>query len=892
MLLDTPTAGARLAPAAADGAAELLAGLLAEVIRAQEPRLARLFADPDSIPADDPDLLIKALQAIGLRLQMDRIAEESLQMRRRRAAEISGGPDHVIGSFSHALGEAAAMRIGGEAIAGALAQFQVSPTLTAHPTEAKRVTVLECLRRIYLKLVELEASRWTPREREALIGQVRGEIEMLWLTGELRFDRPSLRDEVAWGLHFFNETLFEAAGAGYRQLSRALARHCPEAGIEVPAFFRFASWIGGDRDGNPNVTAAVTRWTLQAQRRNALERYGEEVARLVRVLSVSDRVQPVPDAFRRTLAAALSASGEGEAIAARNPHEPFRQMLSAIGLRLRASVGLAGVQAVPYRGPAELMADLEAVCAGLSAMGAGTVARGEVLPLVREVATFGFRTAALDIRQNSTVINRVVRELMGDGAPEPGGEGWAALLRAGLSGDAPAAPDVAALSDEARETIELFRLIGERRDDPEAIGAFILSMTTSAEDLLAVHWLAHRFCEGRPPAIVPLFETIEDLSRAVPVLETVLSVPAVRADLAARGDRIEVMLGYSDSNKDGGFLTSVWELAKAQRAIVAACADRGISVRFFHGRGGSVSRGGAPTGRAIAAQPAETVNGQMRVTEQGEVVSGKYSNRGTASYQLELLGASVLAHTLKSPHESRAGDAADFVAIMDGLSSASHRAYRDLVLGEGFLDYFQAASPVEELALLKIGSRPARRFGARGIEDLRAIPWVFAWSQNRHLLTGWYGLGTALDRFRWDHGRAGAAELRTMFARSRVFRLVLDEVEKTLFQADLDIAALYAGLVPDETLRRRVLAKLREEYALTRSRLLEITGEADLAERFPAFRDRIGGGRGMIDRCNRWQVGLLAHYRAAPEDSDEKRRVRVPLLLSMNCIAAGLGWTG
>jgi len=282
----------------------------------------------------------------------------------------------------------------------------------------------------------------------------------------------------------------------------------------------------------------------------------------------------------------------------------------------------------------------------------------------------------------------------------------------------------------------------------------------------------------------------------------------------------------------------------------------------------------------------------MRVTEQGEVVSSKYSNRGTATYQLELLGASVLAHTLKSPHESRDEESPAVTEVTDWLAEASRRAYRDLVLGEGFLDYFQAASPVEELALLKIGSRPARRFGARGIEDLRAIPWVFAWSQNRHLLTGWYGLGTALDRFRWDHGQAGAAELRAMFARSRVFRLVLDEVEKTLFQADLSIASLYAGLVPDEALRKRVLAKLRDEFALTRARLLETAGDVALGGRFPGFRDCIEGSRAMIDRCNRWQVALLARYRAAPEDSDEKRRVRVPLLLSMNCIAAGLGWTG
>ncbi len=864
--------------------AEVLTGLLAEVIRAHEPRLARLFPDPDSIPTDDPELLIKALQAIGMRIQMERIAEENSQMRRRRAAEISGGPDNVIGSFSHALSGAAAMDIDGSAVAGALAEFHVSPTLTAHPTEAKRVTVLECLRRIYLTLVELEASRWTPRERNHLIRKIRNEIEILWMTGELRIDRPSLKDEVAWGLHFFNETLFDASDASYQRLAEALVRHYPEARVKPPAFFRFASWIGGDRDGNPNVTAAVTRWTLQAHRRNAITRYRERVARLVRTLSVSDRVHAAPESFRRRVVAALAASGEGEAIAGRNPRELFRQVFNAIDLRLQANLGLAEVQAVPYRGPEELVGDLEAINGALNEMGAGAVARDAIGPLIREVETFGLRTASLDIRQNSSVINRTVQELMGAGAD------WAERLRADLFGDKRIDPDIGALSEETRETVELFQLIGERRDDNKAVGSFILSMTTSAEDLLAVYWLARQFCGENPPAITPLFETIDDLRNAGAILDELLAGPVVREAVARRGDRLEVMLGYSDSNKDGGFLTSVWELAKAQKEIIATCARYGVAVRYFHGRGGSVSRGGAPTGRAIAAQPAETVNAQMRVTEQGEVVSGKYSNWGTASYQLELLSASVLAHTLKSPHEDRVGDSERFVKVMDRLSGASQAAYRGLLLSDGFLDYFQAASPVEELALLKIGSRPARRFGAAGIEDLRAIPWVFAWSQNRHLLTGWYGLGTALDRFLLDHGEGGAAELRQMFAHSRVFRLVLDEVEKTLFQTDLEIAALYAELVPDAALRARVFARIRTEYALTCKRLKQITGEDALAERFPAFRRRISDGRPLIDRCNRWQVGLLARYRAG--ENGERVRVRVPLLLSMNCVASGLGWTG
>jgi phosphoenolpyruvate carboxylase len=323
-------------------------------------------------------------------------------------------------------------------------------------------------------------------------------------------------------------------------------------------------------------------------------------------------------------------------------------------------------------------------------------------------------------------------------------------------------------------------------------------------------------------------------------------------------------------------------LSKAQRAILATCDRHGIQVRFFHGRGGSVSRGGAPTGRAIAAQPPGTVRGSLRVTEQGEVVSNKYSNRGTARTHLELLGASVLRHTLAGDTPTGSDDRD---SLIESLSQTGQAAYRDLLETPGFLTYFQTASPVEELALLKIGSRPSKRFGASGIEDLRAIPWVFAWSQNRHMLTGWYGIGSALEKAIETHG---VATLQEMFGNSRLFRLVLDEVEKTLFQADMGIAARYAALVEDADIRACVFTKVTEEYERTTRTLLAVTGEDALAERFPSFRRRIGEARPLIDRCNAWQISLLHRHRreSTPETS------RAPLLLSMHCIATGLGWTG
>ncbi|ODN71332.1 Phosphoenolpyruvate carboxylase [Methylobrevis pamukkalensis] len=364
----------------------------------------------------------------------------------------------------------------------------------------------------------------------------------------------------------------------------------------------------------------------------------------------------------------------------------------------------------------------------------------------------------------------------------------------------------------------------------------------------------------------------------------------MRRALRANGHTQEIMLGYSDSNKDGGFLASSWELYKAQERLVEAGRKAGVRIAFFHGRGGSVSRGGAPAGRAIAAQPPGTVGGRLRVTEQGEVVSSKFANRGSALHNLELLAASVLAHSLGGARDERpAPGHHETIEALSGLSLAS---FRKLIEQPGLIDYFNAASPVEELALLKLGSRPARRFGAKALSDLRAIPWVFAWSQNRHLVTGWYGLGTAFDAFLKFRGEEGRAHLREMFERSRFFRLLIDEAEKTLYLSDMGIARLYAGLVPDEETRERILGMIEAEHARTVDHVLALSGSRVLAERFPMLSRRIEHVRPMIDRTNRMQVDLLREFRAAPQDGEARDAILSPLLLSMNVIAGGLGWTG
>ncbi len=885
---------------------ELLLTELAKVVRHREPRISGLLdAGPGQAPIGE-GLRIASLQAIGIWFQLIAIAEENAAMRVRRRLETEGGPDAVLGTFPSVLAEAAQRGIGPETLAAVLVGADISPTLTAHPTEAKRVTVLEIHRRIYRRLVDLESARWTPAERAELMLALRAEIDLLWMTGELRRERPSVEQEIAWGQHFAREVLYEAVPRLLTRLEQAVTRHYGGEAFDVPAPFRFRSWIGGDRDGNPNVTAASTRLAIASGRRGAIERYRSRTEGLQRIFSISANVIAIPESFAGALATMQAASGAQEELASRNPAEVFRQYFGGIDRRLAAMLD-GGANARIYGEPEELVADLRAAESALGAMGAHALASLHVRPLRREVEAFGFRTFGLDVRQNSTVINRSLAAIWraagiasDDLVPET--PAWSQqLLEALRSSPVPAVEELA-LDPEAAETFAVFQVMREAAGGPDraAASTFILSMTRSASDLLAVYVLA-RYAglfldrEGREAAtiaIVPLFETIEDLRQSQLILRELLTTPVVERTIRHLGGVQEVMLGYSDSNKDGGFLCSTVELVKAQSRLVAEARARGVALRFFHGRGGSVARGGAPTGRAIAAQPAGTINGRLRLTEQGEVVSLKYANRGTALYQMELLASSVLAHTLKSDAEPELRPDPEFEEALEALAGLSHAAYRGLIEHPQLLAYFTAASPVEELALLRIGSRPARRFGARSIADLRAIPWVFAWSQNRHLVTGWYGLGSALDQFRRVRAKSGDALLARMFERNRVFRLVIDEAEKSLHLADMEIATHYASLVPEAAARDAVLDLVRGEFDRTRTELLRLSGESTLAERFPAFRRRMDRVLPMIGRVNRLQVELLGEFRSEAEAGRPRGRTLVPLMQTMHCISAGLGWTG
>ena len=815
------------------------------------------------------------LQALSIWFQLLRIIDENAEIRGRRLTETQSGAQAVEGGFAQALSDLSMTASQTEHLT---ADLCAGPTLTAHPTEAKRVTVLEIHRRIYRTLVSLEAQRWTPTERTELLNGLEAEIDLLWLTGELRLSRPSLQDEIEWGLQFFRDAIFDAVPQVMDRFDQACLHVLGQTLGKTPDI-RFHSWIGGDRDGNPNVTTEMTALALKRGRETILDLYCQALDRAASRLSISALILPLPipdhDRLQRIIDHAPDTG--------RNRNEPFRQALSAIRHRL-AQDG--------YDHISQFTSDLDALDAALCAVDADILARRHIRPLRRAAAVFGFRTATLDIRQNSTVTTAVLAEIWAQSGavPDYGTSAWSARLRTELADQNLPYRNRAALSDQAQELLALLALIHSVRSgpDPKAIGPFILSMTRSAYDILGVYLLARYAGFGSETldiSVVPLFETIADLRNAPAILLEVLAVPLARRSLKTGGNVVEVMLGYSDSGKDGGYFCSTWELERAQRRIVTALASQGFRATFFHGRGGSVSRGGAPTGRAIAAQPSGTIAGRLRVTEQGEVVSAKYANRGTAAAHLELLLSSTLRHTAKP---GKAPARPEFDDAMDALSELSQTAYVSLLQMPGFLDYFQQASPVEELARLKIGSRPARRFGAASLEDLRAIPWVFAWSQNRHLITGWYGFGSAMASFRKFRGARGDEVLQDMFQHSRLFRLAVDEMEKSLYQADMEIAAQYGELVVDTETRQRIFQTIKAEYDSACAAVQFLTGGQAIGHRFPRLRARFDRKRVELARIHTLQVDLLRQARSDAQSG----AVPVPLLQSMNAISGGLGWTG
>lgn len=887
----------------------LLTEQLTKVIEHRNCDILPYFKGELLLPSDNSAMLLDTLQAWGIWFQLLNVAEENTAMRRRRLAEKEYGLENVPGTFASVFKQASELKISSDEIQNLLDIANICPTITAHPTEAKRVTVLEIHRRIYVLLYRIEASRWTQREREKLISSLRDEIDLLWLTGELRLEKPTVEQETIWGLHFFEQSLFKRVSETHERLKWALNLSYPGENFSIPPFFKFGSWIGGDRDGNPYVTNDVTKDSLLKNRQIILDYYIESIEILVEKLSVSRESVTLSKNFENHLNNILKSIDELESISTRNPGEVFRQFLSCMLIKLRGTLESeeeGHYSAISYQNADDFILDLKHLSEGLSESNCEQLSNLLVNPLLQEAESFRFCTVRLDLRENSDSINHALSVIWvamknGEKPPAPNSEEWKKWLLEELEKPLDTLPTFSNLDESSSSTLGLFEMVAQMMDklDNEAFGNFILSMTKTVNDILGVYFLAkitgifsgENEKEFSRLSIVPLFETIEDLRSAPKIVQELLAVPIISKTIKQKTGIQEIMIGYSDSNKDGGYFTANWELNRAQASLTRVGNEAGIPVSFFHGRGGSVSRGGAPTGIAVAAQPAGSVHGQMRITEQGEVVSSKYANEGTAQYQMELLSASVFQHTLRSLDEEQLKPNLDFDKAMESLSRLAFKKYRELAESNGLVDYYSAASPVEELAKMNIGSRPARRTGTKSLDDLRAIPWVFAWTQNRHLVPGWYGVGSAIKEFTDEHGNKGRKLIKKMFAESRLFRLVVDETEKTLSLIDFDICKAYSELVEDESIRKNIFNMISSEYSLTKEVILEITGEDKLSQRFKKFSRKLNRRLPVLHQAGLEQIKLIKEFRQRNK-GDEITDDLIPLLLSINCISSGLGWTG
>jgi len=861
-------------------------------------RLQRLVAD---LPLDEARVVAKAFASY---FQLVNVAEERERVRilRERARAADAGAAKPGESLAGAIEELKGLGLAAADVRRLLQELELLPVLTAHPTEAKRRTVLAKLARLGRALDERERPDATPEERAGALAELREEIVALWQTDETRERQPTVLEEVRNGLYYFEATLFELVPRLRRRAASAFAAAYPGESLLPPRLLRFGSWIGGDRDGNPFVTPEVSEETLREHKLLALRLHRRSLDRVHGHLSVAERVG-VSDALRDSLASdAVLFPDEARRAAERYPAQPYRQRLALLYRRLGATLEAAER---PWRADlrprpgafgdaSEYLVELRRIQDSLRAHQGEWLADGRLADVVAQVETFGFHLASLDVRQHSLRHRRALDEIFAryeaPGYAEAPEQQRVERLLHELAGRRPLTPALLDFSAETNETLEVFRLIrrAHERVAPEAIDSYVVSMTHGVSDLLAVLLLARDAGVEQGLDIVPLFETIADLRSAPLVLDRLLELPVWRAHLQARGQRQQVMIGYSDSNKDGGYLAANWELHKAQRAIPLACARHGVALTLFHGRGGTIGRGGGRTNRAILAQPPESVQGRLKLTEQGETIWDRYANPALAERHLEQLLHALLLASARQPRPgpSRGGP---WEQALDDLAALAYSAYRELVESPELLEYLHAATPIDEIPNLHIGSRPSRRGGSPRLDDLRAIPWVFAWTQSRITLPGWYGLGSALRA--WA-GEAAArwSLLAEMYRDWAFFRTVVDNAQMSLRKGDLTIAGMYAWLA-DERLRAAVPPRLEREYRASESAILRLTSQRDLLDGEPWLQRSIRVRNPYIDPMNALQVALLGRLRARPA-APAVEAMRETVLLTVNGIAAGLRNTG
>lgn len=861
-----------------------------------------LVAVLDALSLEETSQVVRAFSYFS---HLANIAEDQHHIRRGRAHALAGSPPRE-GELQYTLKRAMDSGVDAKGLTEFFSTALVSPVLTAHPTEVQRKSILDCQWAIASVLEERDRTLLTAEELSTREEMLRREVLTLWQTRLLRRTKLSVMDEVSNALTYYDTTFLKQLPLLYSDLEDHLAKCVPnwkqaDRAPELAPFLRPGSWIGGDRDGNPFVTAAVLIEAVRAQSRRAMDFYIPQLKKLSSELSAAAGLIDITPELQALADKSTETSPHRET-------EPYRLAVAGMYARLCATAQLLddipppnGVPiAEPYADAAEFKRDLDIIHASLVADRSVLISRGRLRRLRRAVSIFGFHLTSLDLRQNSDVHARTVGELLAVARP---GTDYAALdeaarielLIAEISSPRPLSSPYAQYSEETSDELKIFQTARQihERFGKAAIENVIISKADGVSDVLEVAVLLKEAGMLRPQEgaldvnIIPLFETIGDLERSGPVMDALFSLPVYRRLLESRGNVQECMLGYSDSNKDGGFMTSGWSLYQAENALVDVFKKHGVALRLFHGRGGSVGRGGGPSYQAILAQPQGAVQGRIRITEQGEVIASKYANPELGRRNLEILASATLEATLL-PHEHD-DPRPEFIEAMQFLSAEAFKAYRNMVYETpGFEQYFWQSTVISEISALNIGSRPASRKKTTAIEDLRAIPWVFSWSQCRLMLPGWFGFGSAITAWRAAKGEAGMQLLGEMYKSWGFFAALLSNMDMVLAKSDIAIAERYSQMVKDEALRNAIFPRLKGEWQCSINALLEIAGQNALLETNPLLARSIRNRFPYLDPLNHLQIELLERHRTGETDERTQRIIH----LTINGIAAGLRNSG
>lgn len=848
----------------------------------------------------------QVIRAFAIYFQLVNIAEQNHRVRRKRDYERSAGDKIQPGSIEDIIVKLKQHRVPEEEVQEILSSISLELVMTAHPTEATRRAVLDIHHRVAKDMMELDNPTLTLRERDHLKERLLNEVLTLWQTDELRDRKPTVIDEVRNGLFYFDETLFDVLPEVYKELERCLNKYYPSRGWHVPNFLRFGSWIGGDRDGNPSVTSEVTRETLRMHRELALRKYKEILCGIKDRLTFSTNIVSVTDELLASIQHDSKHIKLNTEDVWRNEKEPYRIKLTYMIEKIKNTEIDQLVDAnMKYKSPKDLLADLQLVERSLRNHYADFTAEYDIQKIIRQVELFGFHVATLDVRQHSKEHELALTEILKhvnvcDDYSSLSEHDKIKLLDSLLQDPRPISSLHIKYSESTEECLEVYRVINKAQEKygEKCITSYLISMTTGASDMLEVAVLAKEAGLQRQDASglsiqpVPLLETIEDLHAAPEIIETLFSLPSYRDCLKGANNLQEIMLGYSDSNKDGGMVTANWELREALLKITKTARKYGVELKFFHGRGGALGRGGMPLNRSILVQPPETIGGGIKITEQGEVLSSRYSLQGIAYRSLEQATSALISAKYLSKNPVEVPNEKMYEAVLEEISAESMRKYQDLIFRDpGFLSFFKESTPLPEIGELNIGSRPTKRKNSDKFDDLRAIPWVFSWTQSRYLLPAWYAAGTALQTYyNGDQDRLNT--LQDMYKNWSFFRSLIDNLQMALAKADLLIARQYANMVSNETDRERIFKLIEEEYELTENLILEITGQREILDNVPVIQESIRLRNPYVDPLSYLQVRLVSELRNVRSQGEDDIELLREVLLTINGIAAGLRNTG